>query len=601
MKIKISDYISDFFVKKKMRDVFGVTGGGAMHLNDSFAKNKKLNFTFFHHEQSASMAADAYYRKKKIPCVLHTTSGPGGTNAITGVTGAWIDSIPMFAISGQVQTKDMINNTKTRQIGVQEINIIDIVKPITKHAVTIKNTNLIDVYLNQCYEHMFSGKPGPVWLDVPLDIQSKIINTKDIIKYKKRLQIKKNKNFSLDILEKNIKKSSRPVLVIGNGIHLSKSEKKFRKFLKIFKIPVISSWNASDIINYDNELYVGRMGIFGDRASNFAIENSDLIISLGSRLSIPQTGYKTKVFAKDAKKILIDINFEEINRKNILNIIGKYKMDLNDFFSVVNKNFSKKKIKKFTNWIKLTKYWKKKYPVMQSKYRKQKKYINSFHFIDALSNSLRGNETIVTDMGTSFTCTMQGFKIKNFKKQRLFTSSGLAAMGFGLPGAIGAFLAKKEDSIICVTGDGGLMFNLQELQTISNYKIPMKIFVIENQGYLTMKLMQVKNFNRLVGSTKSSGLSFPSMNNVSKAFGLEYIKLRKNNMNSQIKKILNLKKGVLVEVNIPPEQALIPRTQNKLLSDGSFFTPKLDDLYPYLRKNLLEKEREKAKKIINDF
>ena len=596
MKIKISDYIANFLIKKSMHNIFGITGGGAMHLNDSFAKNKKLKFIFFHHEQSASMAAESFYRKKKSPCVLHTTSGPGGTNAITGVTGAWIDSLPLFVISGQVGKIDMINKTKTRQIGVQEINIIDLVKPITKYAKSIIDPKMIDIFLNESYEEMISGKPGPVWLDVPLDIQSKYINLNEIKKFKNKKKIKKIK-INLSLIEKNIKNSHRPVLIIGNGLHISKSEKEFRRLLKIINIPVISSWNASDILNNSDKLYSGRMGIFGDRASNFAVENSDLIIALGTRLSIPQTGYKTKLFAQKAKKIIIDIDNNELNKKKFTKVISKINIDLKLFLKQSIVYFKKKKIKKFISWIDLINYWKSKYPVMQKEYIKEKKYINSFHFIDCLSNCLKGNETIVTDMGTSFTCTMQSFKIKNHNKQRLFTSSGLAAMGFGLPGAIGAFFAAKNDPIICITGDGGLMFNMQELQTVSNYKIPMKIFVIENQGYLTMKLMQKKNFNRYVGSTKNSGITFPDLKDTSRAFNLKYFKLNSKNINNQIPNILKYKKSAIIEVNMPPEQPLIPRTQNRLNKDGTFISPRLDDLYPHLSESELNNEREKAKRI----
>jgi acetolactate synthase-1/2/3 large subunit len=342
------------------------------------------------------------------------------------------------------------------------------------------------------------------------------------------------------------------------------------------------------------------MGIFGDRASNFAVENSDLIIALGTRLSIPQTSYKTKLFAQKAKKIIVDIDKNELNKKKFTKVIAKVNVDLEIFLKQAVKYFQKKKINKFYKWIGLINSWKSKYPVMQKIYLKEKKYINSFHFIDCLSNSLKGNETIVTDMGTSFTCTMQGFKILNPFKQRLFTSSGLAAMGFGLPGAIGAFFASKNDPIICITGDGGMMFNIQELQTISNYKIPMKIFVIENQGYLTMKLMQVKNFKRYVGSTKKSGISFPGLKETSKAFNLKYFKLNKKNMKNQLSNILKYKKSALIEVNMPPEQPLIPRTQNRLNKDGTFISPRLDDLYPHLSEYDLKTEREKAKKIKND-
>ena len=304
MKLKVSEYIAKFLEKKGIRHIFGVTGGGAMHLNDAFGKNKKMKFIFFHHEQSASMAAEAYYRVNNTPCLLHTTSGPGATNAITGVTGAWIDSIPIFVISGQVPKRDMINKSKTRQVGVQEINITDIVKPITKFVKVISNAEDIDVILNQAYEKMISGKPGPVWIDVPLDIQAKIIDIKKLKKYKKKTTYKKKDKINFQFIKKTINQSKKPIFIIGNGIHLSNSRKQFVKLLNLVKIPVVSSWNASDIMPTDSKLFVGRAGVFGERAANLAVEHSDLLIILGSRLSIPQTGYDKKNFSSNSKKYL---------------------------------------------------------------------------------------------------------------------------------------------------------------------------------------------------------------------------------------------------------------------------------------------------------
>ena len=297
MQIKVSEYISNFFFSKKgFKHIFGITGGGAMHLNDSFGKNKNLKFVFFHHEQAASMAAESYFRVNSLPCILHTTSGPGGTNAITGVTGAWIDSIPMFVISGQVPTQDMINNTKTRQIGVQEINIIDIVRPITKYSHVLKNPEEIDIVLNKAYEQMLGGRPGPVWIDVPLDIQSKFIDIKKIKKKHPQISKKNHKKIDFKKIYKLINKSNKPIIIIGNGIHISKSEKVFIKLARKLNIPIISSWNASDVIETKDDLYIGRMGIFGERSANLAVESSDLLIVLGSRISVPQSGYRKNFF-----------------------------------------------------------------------------------------------------------------------------------------------------------------------------------------------------------------------------------------------------------------------------------------------------------------
>ncbi len=574
-----------------------MTGGGAMHLNDSFGKNKKTKFIFFHHEQSASMAAEAYYRVHNLPCLLHTTSGPGATNAITGVTGAWIDSIPMFVISGQVPKKDMINKSKTRQIGVQEINITDIVKPITKYSKVLIEPHEVDIVLNEAFEKMISNKPGPVWIDIPLDIQSSYVDIKRIKKFKKKLKGKKVTKVNYKKILQEINKSKKPLIIIGNGIHLSNSTTEFLRFLKISKIPVISSWNASDIISTNNNLYVGRMGIFGERTANLAVESSDLLIILGTRLSIPQTGYIKKNFSPNSKKIFVDIDKNEMNAKEFNNFLMKLKIDLKNFLDGAITFMKNKKIKKFHSWINLLLDWKKKYSVVENKHSLDNKFINSFEFIDILSKNLKGNETIVTDMGTSFTCTMQSFNIKNPLKQRLFTSSGLASMGFGLPGIIGAYFADYKKKPICISGEGGLMFNLQELQTVKNYNIPLKLFIIENKGYLTMKLMQKKNFKRIVGADPKSGVTFPSFKKLADTFKFKYTKIRNNKISLNIEKVLKSKGPVIAEINLHPYQELVPRIQNRLNKDGTFMVPKFDDLYPHLSEEKLNYERLRAKKI----
>lgn len=600
--MKFSDYLIDFLAEKGIKHAFGVTGGGAMHLNDSIGRSKKINFIFTHHEQSASMAAESYYREVNKPCMLSFTSGPGGTNGLTGVTGAWIDSIPMFVVSGQVQTHHTIRKTKTRQIGVQEINIVDIVNKVTKKSLLLKDLKNIDAKLEELYQIMLSGRPGPVWLDVPLDIQKTIITKKKTKKNKfPKKQIIERK-FNFNKFKKLIEASKKPLIIIGNGIHISQTKNDFLNFNSKLKFPVISSWNSSDVMNTNNKYYVGRMGIFGDRASNFTAENSDLIIVLGSRLSISMTGYDTKNFAKKAKKIIVDIDKFELNKNLLSNVNLKINMCLSDFFKILKKkNISKDKIE-IKNWLDLVNYWKKNYSIKKEKSHlggvvKKSKKINSFNFINDLSNACNKNESIITDMGTSFSCTMQTFSIKNSKKQRLYTSSGLAAMGFGLPGAIGSSIANPKRDIICITGDGGLMFNLQELQTVKNYKLPIKIFILQNKGYLTMKLMQKRNFKLYVGSEQSSGLTFPDFKKVSLSFGIKYKKLKPNNVYNQLKKIFKIKESLIVEVEIDEHQELVPRLQSYLTKKGDFINPKFDDLFPPLDKKLLIAEKNKAKSI----
>jgi len=323
-----------------------------------------------------------------------------------------------------------------------------------------------------------------------------------------------------------VQKSKKPVIIVGNGIHISKSKKELYRFINRVKCPIISSWNATDLFNSNNNQYLGSMGIFGDRASNLTAHNSDLMIVLGSRLSVPQIGYRTKDFAKNSKKIIIDIDNNELNKKILSNVHLKINCDLNFFLKKINLILDKKKhLFTFIKWQNLTLSWKNKYPVYNQNQLKDDKFINSFFFIKKLSEKLKIYSSIVTDMGTSFTCTMQAMKINNHINQRLFTSSGLSSMGFGLPGSIGASFANPKKTIICIAGDGGFMFNLQELQTIKHYKLPIKIFVLENKGYLTMQLMQKNHFKKLTGSDPNSGISIPDLRKIAKGFDLDYFKL----------------------------------------------------------------------------
>ena len=586
-----SEFLIKHLLSEGLDTAFGVTGGGTMFLNEAFRKEKKLNFIFTHHEQSAAMAAEAYFRVKKKPAILSVTSGPGGTNAITGVLGAWIDSIPMIVISGQVETKDMINKSGTRQIGIQEANIIELVKPITKYAKTLNKSSDIQFEIKNAIKLASEGRPGPVWLDIPLDVQSqkfkklkqkKIISTKD-----KKISARK---IDFGKIYRLICKADRPVFLVGNGVHISNSEKDFLKLIKKIKIPTMTTWNASDIISSDNKLNFGRPGLFGNRIANFVVQSCDLLIILGSRLSVPITGYQIKNFSPKSKKIYVDIDKKEIFKRG-LKVNLAIKEDVALFLKNINLFLNKKKNVVKKNWItELTKL--KKEIDEDNSYKKEKRHVNSFNFINALSKNLKGNDTIVTDMGTSFTCTMQTFKTK--KTQRLFTSSGIAAMGFGLPGLIGAYFADQKKTPICITGDGGTMFNLQELHTIKNYNIPVKIFIINNGGYLTMKLMQRKNFNKFIGSEKKSGLTLPDFINLSKSLGFKTSRLNTDKtLDRDLKKILSSNSATVCEVLMPSMQELVPRVQTPMNKDGTFEPAMIDNMYPFFSQDKLKGIREK--------
>jgi acetolactate synthase-1/2/3 large subunit len=581
MSVKLSDYMFDFLEKKGIKDIFAISGGGAMHLIDSIGKNDKLNYISAHHEQAAAMAAEGYSRVKKLPGICVVTSGPGGTNTSTGVIGAWIDSIPMIVISGQVTSDTLSQGTNLRQFGIQECNNTKYAKEYTKYAITVTDPKTIKYHLEKAYHIATSGRPGPVWLDIPLDVQGQIIDLDELDGFEVESE-KKNKIDSIYEVVEEIRKAQRPVIIYGYGVRLSSAEEELLKFIEKTNIPVISSWTASDIVPTDSDLYVGRSGIMGDRAGNFSVQNSDLVIILGSRMSIPQVGYNYKLFARAAKKIMVDIDIEEINKPS-LSIDIKIVSDIRDFFKQFfsyldtnNVEFDKK-----STWIEKCQFWKKKYPVNLPEYKDEKDYINSFYFVDYLSSKLSNDAVVVTDMGTSFTCTMQTFKTK--KGQRLFTSSGHASMGFGLPGVIGACIANDRKQTIGINGEGGLQMNIQELQTIVTYQLPIVLFVINNEGYLTIKSMQQNHFGRLVGSNPQSNVDCPDMQKLSNAYGLDFVRLHNHDeLHEKLDSVLAHKGPIVCEVMMHPEQHLIPRVSSMKLPDGRVVSKPMEDLFPFL-------------------
>lgn len=582
--MKFSDYLANYLYKKKLRNIFSVTGAGSMHFNDSIGSHPGLNVIYTHHEQSAAMAAEGEARVSRMPGVINVSTGPGGTNTLTGVTGAWVDSIPMLVISGQVMKKDIGTDKGFRQLGVQEANVVEMAKPVTKFCKTIKDPYDIEIILDKAIHTSITGRPGPVWVEIPLDIQSYNLDLNKIKKTKKKNLIQTKAKLSKNIKNQFLKfitQSKKPIIISGYGIRSAKAESEFKKFVEISKIPVINSWNTIDLMNSNSPNVIGRSGVFGDRASNYAVQKCDLLIVLGSRMSTAQVGYMDDMFAQNAKKIYVDISKKELNKKTFKADL-KIHFDVKNFLSIINNELKKNKIKtKKSTWKKKLLILKNKYQTLDVHQKRQKNYTNSFRFIDELSKKLSRNDLIVTDMGTSFTCTMQTFQAKD--NQRLFTSSGLASMGYGLPAAIGACIGANKKRVICIGGDGGLMFNLQEFQTVIHYKLPIKIFVIDNNGYLTQKLMQIKNFKRYVGAHPKSGVSCPDFIKIAKSFNFETSIINSDvSQQKVLKKILNNNKPHVCVVKIHPMQPLHPRVVMKMNKDGSFNRVGLESVYPFL-------------------
>lgn len=583
--MKLSDYVADVVAELGVREVFSVSGGGSMHLIDSIGRHEKLEYIATHHEQAAAMAAEAYSRIQGFGVALFTT-GPGGTNALTGVAGAWVDSIPTLFISGQVTRDTLLKGTALRQYGIQETNITELVRPITKYAVTVNNEEDIRYELEKAIYLAKSGRPGPVWIDIPLDIQSKHIEPLSCRGYKppvENIRLKKSVlNNQVKLCVSMLLEAKRPVIIYGYGVRLSNATVAFRQLIDEIPIPFISSWTASDIVNTDHSHYIGRFGIFGDRASNFSVQNSDLLIVIGSRLSIPQIGYNYGTFAREAKIVMVDIDLAEINKASLhidLPILSDAGEFIHNFKHTINEQEST--WKKPESWLKQCQIWKKKYPVVLPEYENQIEQVNSFFFIDQLSKAVGQDVIIVTDMGTSFTCTMQTFKTR--VGQRLTTSSGHASMGFGLPGAIGACFASKRKKTICISGEGGLQMNIQELQTVAHHKLPILIFVLNNGGYLTIKHMQQNHFGQYVGSEEKSGLSFPNLLKIAAAYKIPSIRINNHSeLESQLDEIMKRPWPIICEIMMSHDQPLIPRLSSLKKPDGTIVSKPLEDLYPFL-------------------
>lgn len=582
--VKVSDYIFDFLLSKGVDTIFMVSGGAAAHLMNS-VKEKGIKYICCQHEQACAMAAEGYARIANKPACVLVTNGPGSSNTITGVLGAYQDSIPMIIISGQVPVNQTMraNLSQIRQLGVQECNIISMVKNITKYSIQLTSPNFVQEHLNIAYDLATTGRKGPVWLDVPLDIQNSQIE----IKYKDiNFEPQTPKVFDYSKIINLITNSKRPLIITGNGIHLSKSEGLFNILKDRLQIPVISTWTSKDLMSFDDPLFVGTFGILGERAANFAVQNADLLLILGSRMSIPNVGYQSHLFSPNSIKIMVDIDQEEMDKPTI-KIDYPINEDLHKFMSklLVTLTLADTKsdvtpLPNFYSWIKKTQEWKKKYPVFQSGYEEvpNRKSINSYHFMELLSKELTNNHIIVTDMGTSYTCTMQALKMNG--KNRLFTSSACCSMGFGLPGAIGAYFADPTKEIILIAGDGGFQMNIQELQTVVHYKIPIKIFILNNKGYLAISLMQDNLFkSNYIGANKKSGVSSPDFVKVAKAYGIDAVQIANYHM---LGKLLENKRALLIEVPMEENQPLIPRVQSSKKEDGSIISNSLENMFPYL-------------------
>ena len=584
--MRVADFIADFiFEELNVKHVFMVTGAGIMHLTDGVASHPKLQAICPHHEQTSSMAIDAYSRASENFGVGFFTSGPGGTNAVTGLCGAWQDSVPCLFISGQVKKKETTNNAKIpglRQFGVQELDMIPIVKYACKYATTLNDPNKVKYELEKAVHIAKSGRPGPVWIQIPMDVQSSIIDETKLNGFEHDDVIPTASDAEVDKIIKLLKKSKRPVIIAGQGIRISGAISLLEKFTSKFKIPVVTPFLGIDTIKSDLLQYVGKTGVKGDRPANFAMQNSDLIIAIGTSLHVTVIGYTYKHFAREAKKIVIDID-KKSHKKKTIDIDSFILSDAKKFFEKIIKFTENETLNDYAKWINQCNEWKKKYPVCLPEYKQNKKSLNSYLLIDTLCKHSKKNDIFVSDAGGTYYATCQAIQLTK-PGQRYIPSGAMATMGYSLPAAIGISVATNKGRVIALTGDGSFQQNLQELQTLIEYDLPVKLFVLNNDGYESIRVSQKNYFdNRLIGESNQSGLSFPDTLKIAKAYGIKAVRIRNyQELENKLDGILNFDKAVIVDVIIPRDQPIIPTVSSVVNPDGTMSSRPLEDMAPFL-------------------
>lgn len=587
MKMKVAKYISEFLVNHGITDCFMVTGGGAMHLDDAIGHQEGLHCIFNHHEQGCSIAAEAYTRYSGKIAAVCVTSGPGGTNAITGVMGGWLDSIPMFVLSGQVKRETTIwacPELNLRQLGDQEFNIIDSVSNMTKYAVMVTNPQEIAYHLEKALYFATENRGGPVWLDIPLDVQGAQIETDELLHFSPETErvwkLPEIKDELVSTVLEKIRNARAPLVLAGTGIRLGNAENELLQLLDKLKIPVVTAWNANDTVAFDSPYFAGMPGTVGTRPGNFAVQNCDLLISLGCRLNIRMIGYNHYDFAKNAYKIIVDIDQRELAKPTIRPDMA-VNADVKQFISaLLSHDYTPAEY--HGKWLSWCRDLVERFPAALPEYHKETGIINPYVFMDKLFAQLTANDRIICGNGSACVMTFQAAKIK--QGQRMFTNSGCAAMGYGLPAALGVAVADNSRRTVCVDGDGSIMMNIQELATIAHNRLNVKIILLNNNGYHSIRQTQTNLFKPpFIGIDSDSGVGFPDFRQLAAAFGLAYYTLdSEENCDSVLAEALSSDGPCICEAVVDHKQNFAPKSSSKVLPDGRIVSPSLDDMAPFL-------------------
>ncbi len=584
-KIRVADYITNKISDMGVEHIFTITGGGAMFLNDAVLRNPKLSAVCGHHEQASAMSAVGYAKYSGKLGVVMPTTGCGCTNTITGLLDGWQDNVPMMFVSGQINSYQTMDNydTPLRQIGVQEADVIAIVKSITKYAVLVKDPKTIRYHVERAIHEAFSGRPGPVWLDIPLDVQSAIIDPNELEGYEiPDTSTKVTLNDFQELLEHQ-STSKRPVILAGNGIRLSGAKEEFISFIEKYNIPVVNTYLAADLLPTDHPLNIGRVGIKGNRAANFALQNSDLLITIGTRLGIPVTGYIYENFAREAKIVVVDIDENE-HKKDTIKIDQFIHADAKYFLENAELEYVS------DSWSKTCLQWRDDWPVFLPEHMDDTDGISFYGFMKVLSGCMGDDDIVVSDAGSAYYVSSQAVHLD--KNQRYITSGAQADMGFTLPASIGVSVARGGKPVIGIVGDGSFQLNMQEIQTMVHNKLPVKMFVWNNNGYLSIRTTQRKFFDDgFIGTDVNSGISFPDLSKISYAYGIKYVKVSEiDNLEDKINETMSHDGPVICEVMCKEWDEVLPTIGSKKLPDGKMFSRPLEDMYPFLtREEFLSK------------
>ncbi|HVD93128.1 MAG TPA: thiamine pyrophosphate-binding protein [Vicinamibacterales bacterium] len=587
MTIKLSDWVFRYLAGIGVKHVFMVTGGGAMHLDDSLGQCKQIEYICTLHEQAAAMAAESYAKVTNDLGVCLVTAGPGGTNAITGVAGAWLDSTPMLVLSGQAKRADLKGDTGVRQMGVQEVDIVSMVASTTKYAVTVMEPSDIRYHLEKAVHLARTGRPGPVWLDLPLDVQGASIDEASLRGFDPsegvipRLaspdEIASAVRHSIELLNA----AERPVVLVGNGVRLGGARAGMRALIERLGLPVLTTWPAHDMVPDDHPLMVGRPGPLAPRGANFTLQNADWLLALGARLDLVVTGYAPQNFARAAKKIMVDIDAAEL-RKMKGTVDVPVHADVKEFIDELTRQLEWVKPRDRSGWNARWREWQTTYPVVLPEYRDLSNGVSTYVLSEAVSKASAPDDVIVSgSSGAGIEIFCLAVRLK--EGQRLFLTTALGAMGNGLPGLLGACLANGRRRTLCVDGDGGLQLNIQELETMRRLELPIKLFVLNNDGYASIRTSQSRYFGRLAGADATSGVTLPPLRGVVEAYGLPYARIDTDrDLVDEVRALLDAPGPVVIEVMTPREEPRAPSLSSMRRADGSMVSKPLEDLWPFL-------------------